>query len=426
MSLVSRFPLKASNKSELYHEESTSNFGNEPHALIIEPKENTKWDDKILSQPVCCQSSLTNDITEHSEGKEAPNSNDSPGTASSADETNVGNTKEHHSLMSKPVAAIITQTGQEKPCYGETQKELTDIVSSQCSVISSQISAGFSIEQNSEKIGSCSDSNSDSNSEAEDLSSKAKHNILDHVTSFRKLLETMGTKSSENHKVALDLSFGKEHNKQSEHLEKSDVIQTSLDESMTSSSEYILTLNNNPGALERHSFDYLKMEAPSCASSNDKVENHMNKSSSNARESENQDTISQPESMPSHLHPHKQNSVEQQMFLHCAAQTHDLMQKASESNSGEQNHVKTNRSTEINADPIKPRGRKPGKDKMKKVDWDNLRVQAQLKKGKREKTADTMDSLDWDAVRCANVSEIADAIKERGMNNMLAERIQVV
>jgi hypothetical protein len=33
--------------------------------------------------------------------------------------------------------------------------------------------------------------------------------------------------------------------------------------------------------------------------------------------------------------------------------------------------------------------------------------------------------LDWEAVRRANVQEIADAIKERGMNNMLAERIQV-
>ncbi|KAG0451993.1 hypothetical protein HPP92_025926 [Vanilla planifolia] len=35
-----------------------------------------------------------------------------------------------------------------------------------------------------------------------------------------------------------------------------------------------------------------------------------------------------------------------------------------------------------------------------------------------------MDSLDWEAVRCADVSKIADTIRERGMNNVLAERIQ--
>ncbi|QCD99136.1 endonuclease III [Vigna unguiculata] len=35
-----------------------------------------------------------------------------------------------------------------------------------------------------------------------------------------------------------------------------------------------------------------------------------------------------------------------------------------------------------------------------------------------------MDSLDWDAVRCVDVNEIAQTIKERGMNNMLTEHIQ--
>ncbi|XP_057490540.1 DNA glycosylase/AP lyase ROS1-like [Actinidia eriantha] len=57
------------------------------------------------------------------------------------------------------------------------------------------------------------------------------------------------------------------------------------------------------------------------------------------------------------------------------------------------------------------------------VDWDRLRLQAQ-EKGKRERTPDTMDSLDWEAVRRADVNEIADVIKKRGMNNRLAKRIQ--
>ncbi|KAF9674957.1 hypothetical protein SADUNF_Sadunf10G0181700 [Salix dunnii] len=56
-------------------------------------------------------------------------------------------------------------------------------------------------------------------------------------------------------------------------------------------------------------------------------------------------------------------------------------------------------------------------------DWDSLRKQVQAN-GIKERTKDTMDSLDYEAVRCASVKEISDAIKERGMNNMLAERIQ--
>ena len=57
-------------------------------------------------------------------------------------------------------------------------------VSSQGSVISSQISRDFSNDQNPEKIGSC----SDSNSEVEVLSKTTKYNHFDSNTSFSKLL----------------------------------------------------------------------------------------------------------------------------------------------------------------------------------------------------------------------------------------------
>ncbi|XP_076904571.1 DNA glycosylase/AP lyase ROS1-like isoform X2 [Bidens hawaiensis] len=66
---------------------------------------------------------------------------------------------------------------------------------------------------------------------------------------------------------------------------------------------------------------------------------------------------------------------------------------------------------------------KTGKGKKKKADWDSLRKTAQLK-NRREKSPDTMDSVDYEAVRRANVNEISDVIKDRGMNNMLAERIK--
>ncbi|XP_010543902.1 PREDICTED: transcriptional activator DEMETER [Tarenaya hassleriana] len=60
----------------------------------------------------------------------------------------------------------------------------------------------------------------------------------------------------------------------------------------------------------------------------------------------------------------------------------------------------------------------------KDFDWDSLRRQAENGDLKRERTARTMDSVDWEAVRCADVDKIAKTIRPRGMNNMLSERIK--
>ncbi|CAN6438680.1 unnamed protein product [Victoria cruziana] len=59
-----------------------------------------------------------------------------------------------------------------------------------------------------------------------------------------------------------------------------------------------------------------------------------------------------------------------------------------------------------------------------KETWEPLRRQLMEKIGIKERTADKKDSLDWELVRCADVNEVAQAIKERGMNNKLAARIQ--
>ncbi|KAL2487223.1 Protein ROS1 [Abeliophyllum distichum] len=72
----------------------------------------------------------------------------------------------------------------------------------------------------------------------------------------------------------------------------------------------------------------------------------------------------------------------------------------------------------------KAKGGRIRKEKQKPVDWDIFRKQAQEGGRRREKTANTMDSVDWEAVRCADVNEVAQTIKERGMNNVLAERIK--
>ncbi|KAK1429411.1 hypothetical protein QVD17_11620 [Tagetes erecta] len=58
-----------------------------------------------------------------------------------------------------------------------------------------------------------------------------------------------------------------------------------------------------------------------------------------------------------------------------------------------------------------------------KADWDKLRLEAELEQ-KRERTPDSLDSMDYEAIKAADVNDVADAIKERGMNNRLAARIK--
>nr|XP_043632656.1 DNA glycosylase/AP lyase ROS1-like [Erigeron canadensis] len=100
----------------------------------------------------------------------------------------------------------------------------------------------------------------------------------------------------------------------------------------------------------------------------------------------------------------------------------DTVHELIESNSNENDNLQATVSG-INKGSTLARKGKTRKGKKVKVDWDSLRKSAQVKK-KRERTLDTMDSLDYEAVRCADVDEISDAIKDRGMNNMLAERIK--
>lgn len=67
---------------------------------------------------------------------------------------------------------------------------------------------------------------------------------------------------------------------------------------------------------------------------------------------------------------------------------------------------------------------KAERERNSAFDWDSLRREVQ-KNGKRGRSKDTIDSLDYEAMRRAKVEEISGTIKARGMNNMLAERMKV-
>ncbi|KAI3793514.1 hypothetical protein L1987_36133 [Smallanthus sonchifolius] len=76
--------------------------------------------------------------------------------------------------------------------------------------------------------------------------------------------------------------------------------------------------------------------------------------------------------------------------------------------------------------PNMPKARKetPEDERKKAIDWDSLRKQALSNGEKKERSKDATDTIDYEALRRANVNEISDAIKERGMNNLLADRMK--
>ncbi|KAH1216921.1 Protein ROS1 [Glycine max] len=385
MSLAARFPKISSSMCKTHHAEDTRLVVNKPQVHIVEPEESTEWDVKLLNQSVYDQPSPTIDIVEHSREKEAFNSNESCGTTSSVisltDESNSRlselpqkNIKEHCSPMRSGLLSASIEEGEEKSCYDGDRKELNDIVSSQGSVISSQISGDFSNDQNPEKIGSC----SDSNSEVEVLSSTAKYNHFGSNTSFSKLLE------------------------------------------MVSSTKFYA----DNRMLDVNCFDPFKTEASTSDFLKKKDENSMNRSSLQTTEPGGQVATTHSQSIVSQVHPQEQSNHQQQSFFNISGQTQDLMQKGRGSDLGEQKNAMRNGTNEISSAPIKFKSKEQEKEKKDDFDWDSLRIEAQAKAGKREKTDNTMDSLDWDAVRCADVSEIAETIKERGMNNRLADRIK--
>ncbi|KAJ4840390.1 hypothetical protein Tsubulata_051112 [Turnera subulata] len=72
----------------------------------------------------------------------------------------------------------------------------------------------------------------------------------------------------------------------------------------------------------------------------------------------------------------------------------------------------------------KAKSRRVGEEIRDDVDWDSLRKQAEGSGQKRERSPNTLDSLDWDAIRDAEVEVIAKIIESRGVHNVLAQRIK--
>lgn len=116
---------------------------------------------------------------------------------------------------------------------------------------------------------------------------------------------------------------------------------------------------------------------------------------------------------------------------------------SSSSKSKETNVDKTKTSTEQGdgstpafADTVKEQEKKPIPEaeperrksplRTKKMfDRKALQKEAFANGANNERSNETMDSVDWQSVRNADVDKISEAIRERGMENKLARRIKV-
>uniref|UniRef100_A0A1J3FB03 Transcriptional activator DEMETER n=1 Tax=Noccaea caerulescens TaxID=107243 RepID=A0A1J3FB03_NOCCA len=94
-----------------------------------------------------------------------------------------------------------------------------------------------------------------------------------------------------------------------------------------------------------------------------------------------------------------------------------------ESNSSNEEHTKTEYK-ETNSTIIREMKGTLADGKKPTSQWDSLRQDVEGNGGRKERSKDSTDSIDYEAIRSASISEISEAIKERGMNNMLAVRIK--
>ncbi|KAK3015860.1 hypothetical protein RJ639_005800 [Escallonia herrerae] len=97
--------------------------------------------------------------------------------------------------------------------------------------------------------------------------------------------------------------------------------------------------------------------------------------------------------------------------------------KATEVNAKAQSHTADTQAEGLGTNTLKTRNGKAESEKKEAVDWDRLRKRVQSN-SKQDRNETTDDSIDYEALRHANVKEIADAIKERGMSNVLAQRMK--
>lgn len=456
MALAARFPLKSEHNESTLSEEAMSALVVEPEVFIIEPEESIRWNEKALESP-CDGNCRIIHVIDHGSQKEVVNSKELIGSASGSViptdySCEISQKATNESRIDK---ANSPATDTEGASIIRDDRARDDATSSVQSVISSQNSINSPSFQAVQTMSSF----SETNPTAQATAYSSKCNYFDCSTSFMGLLkmaespllheshrEIPGqdqpecmTHIGKDHSDAPSTSSNCQSNLQLDfHLQASKYIE--MLEAESRSSDASRKDENSP--TEQSNLTELTVQNLGREKALDGGPRSFaeNMSSCYVLEGEKMVIHSQTQSMERALEKVASSAQGRTSSVWKSSNLQNLSQEPDVTESTTGFDGTSNYQKEINQiskatpatpgnlgttnpSPSKPKSRS-GKEKRNAFDWDSLRKHAQANGRIRERTANTRDSIAWEAVRLADVSEIADTIKARGMNNMLAERIK--
>lgn len=445
MSLAARFPAKRTIHLADLHDERSGGEINEPEICELDSDETFDLTKEILSETVCGED--TKMLQEFEDDSIREVNSMKPLQNASGDDSILEVNLRGPSIDTSLGPVISCEfTANRSVSSNEDGKDTEDTLSSETPEISSQNSADSPIAQTTGKSDSCLPSTSE-----EEPSAGVKPNWSTSSASFIKLLEMTGTvlhgiygegndkRKSDERQYAPSESLACSLQKE-DHLGNPTVPAKTI----ASCSQSSLCRIPNLGAKST-GVDLFQKNSKSSGSLSEKelctaeISDLSSESASGTTFQKSTDIsfgieINQKKVDNQRGQAPVQNKMQavsekptyQQSLMDATGSSSNIdNSKISEHKEVNSNMNDLNNHPEKKVNGPKSKGGRIGKEKENPVDWDQLRKQAHLEGKKRERTNRTLDSVDWDAIRCADVNEIAQTIKERGMNNMLAERIKV-
>ncbi|KAL0555388.1 hypothetical protein IC582_009333 [Cucumis melo] len=450
MSLAARFPPKPKCRQASSSQEPIIELNEPEEACMFNLEDSMKLNKQIIHQQISEEGSLMKDEMEKSEGRIIVDNNESSGSnvedGSSNKEPEKKSFGSSHNILetfSNSVGEIsLTETSSMQACFSG-EKETYDSFSSQDFLDSS-------IPQTNESMEPSSEGNS------EDLPSWSAEA---HIDSSSKELVQMTGLNTLNANFTIDISV-----EQSENTITNNLVENKCDNRIDDTSQPDdpeISIKNSvyhlSGYQTQQNQTSKSLDVDCCQTSNgvqtsndcqNKDEQFHTEQSTLTVESDNHanvemelivDIIEAPSSSSElsinakdpGLTLQSQSSVIEdpqnvESPAECTNTVHGSPPNATEiatkPNPKEYNLL-SNEFKELKPASSRSQSKQVAKEKDK-INWDNLRKQTETNGKTRQRTENTMDSLDWEALRCADVNEIAHAIRERGMNNMLAERIK--
>ncbi|KAK6942660.1 Permuted single zf-CXXC unit [Dillenia turbinata] len=465
MSLAARFPLASRSNLGTGYKAGKNVFVEEPDLDPgdCQPEPAISWHENNSDQTVCHQSSITVHKDVHGEEtvvsyNKHPGNSIMPVKSAENNESKLLDSGGGDAKICDEMTMNYSTTVLVKAAQASVTEKIGEIslpLSENC-VVSSQTSVDYLISQGVERIGSCSESNS------EDVTGSSKSETYNCSASFVEPLSIENSIEGQNRAGNMEYDEPRQEMGSCDgQSESATIIPPSIChghltadsgevqiESIESIKVYSLKKDENCGKKEtRSTTECVHLAAIQLKMTSDVQEAHKSSSQKNSSCSNFQGEVNgifqskdkigwesnDNKSMSQVQCNKKQQNLDLPNFSHrtleVAESTNAECKLGTEQKEVESNLNKFSHSSDValsgtKSDTLKSKRVRTAKEKRNDIDWDYLRKQAEAGGRKRERTANTVDSLDYEAVRLADVNEIANAIKERGMNNKLAERIK--